>query len=132
MWDGNKATTTHKTVHSWGYVIVNEMVCISGGWSGTRCWLQTSSTINYTTHITDSDDDDFDVYGLVKACKTQGTEPASHSGDSGAPVFTLDGNGVRAKGIVSAGDGTCMYFQDMADITTYRANFWYAASIVTA
>jgi hypothetical protein len=30
---------------------------------------------------------------------------AGRGGDSGGPVFTLDGSGVRAKGIVSAGGG---------------------------
>ena len=42
---------------------------------------------------------------------------ASRGGDSGGPVFSLDGDGVRAKGILSGGnDGTQMVFQDWADV----------------
>jgi streptogrisin D len=126
IWDGIATTTNHKTVHSWGYAASGELVCQSGATSGTRCWLQTQPDFTYSYQLTDSDNDTFFVHGMVKACKTQGSEAAGLKGDSGAPVFTLDGDGVKAKGIVSGGDsdGTCIVFQDMADVTTDRSGAW--------
>lgn len=41
---------------------------------------------------------------------------AVRGGDSGGPVFSLMGDGVRAKGSVTGGSGTTMYFQDWADV----------------
>ncbi|WP_018255125.1 hypothetical protein [Salinispora mooreana] len=41
---------------------------------------------------------------------------AARAGDSGGPVFTLDGSGVRVKGITVAGIGSTFLFQDWADV----------------
>jgi hypothetical protein len=125
MWDGNNAyyvpndgwadqASTRKTVHSWDYSIDNEWVCQSGATSGTRCALQ---TLPGRTDFYDSKTGNY-FYGLREACRQQGESPASQEGDSGAPVFTLDGNGVRAKGSVTgaSNDGSCMFFSDMAYI----------------
>lgn len=124
MWDGSPTTTNHKTVHSWGYAVGNESVCQSGATSGTRCSLQTDSNFNYSYQLTDSDGDTFTVHGMVMACRTSGSAPAGQPGDSGAPVFTLDGDGVRAKGVLSGGDDSCILFQDMEDVTTDRDGAW--------
>lgn len=124
MWDGTSTTTIHKSVHSWGYAASGESVCLSGATSGTRCWLQTQPNFIYSYQVTDSDGDTYNVHGMVRTCRTQGSQPASQNGDSGGPVFTLDGNGVRAKGVHSGGDGTCTLFQDMADVTTDRSGAW--------
>ena len=86
--------------------------------TGTSCSLQTQSG-TVANYICDSDNDCFTTYDLGKVIKTDSVI-ASQEGDSGAPVFSLDGNGVRAKGVVSAGDGTTMVFATMDTITVGR------------
>jgi hypothetical protein len=53
--------------------------------------------------------------GLILARQIDGLS-ASQPGDSGGPVFTLDGDGFRAKGIISGvGSHSEMWFQDWHD-----------------
>lgn len=121
MFDGGTATNFHKTVHSWGYWAAGEYLCQSGSTSGTVCGLRTDSYGNYSNYGCDSDNDCYTIHGLVGAAQVDG-QIAARAGDSGAPVFSLDGDGVRAKGVLSAGDGQShMLFQDMADVTASRS-----------
>jgi streptogrisin D len=123
MWDGSTTTTNHRTVRSWASPAWNELVCLSGAFSGTQCSLEVDlGTFAY--QLTDSDGDTFIVHGMTRACRPVGSPSPSQSGDSGAPVFTLDGSGVRAKGIHSGGDGRCILFQGMGNITSARSGAW--------
>ncbi|MFF5071459.1 S1 family peptidase [Micromonospora olivasterospora] len=118
IFDGSATTSTTKAVRSWGYWAANELVCQSGMKSGTVCGIkqQSSTDLRVSCNAPDSDGDcDYTIYGLIKSTQVNGSTPAQ-GGDSGGPVFTLDGTGVRAKGIVSGGGGTTMYFQDWADV----------------
>jgi hypothetical protein len=118
MWDGLPNTRTYKVVRSWGYWIDGEFLCQSGATSGTVCSLQTQRQ-TVANHGCDSDGDCYTVYDLGRVLHTQG-QTASQGGDSGGPVFALDGSGVRAKGLLSAGDGSEMLFVTMNTITTGR------------
>ncbi|MGW4680301.1 S1 family peptidase [Micromonospora taraxaci] len=116
IFDGTATTSNTKPVRSWGYWAANELVCQSGSTSGTICGLKQLNSTDITFNCCDSDGDQgYTVKGLIKTTRTAGGT-AVRGGDSGGPVFTLDGTGVRAKGITSAGSGSTMYFQDWADI----------------
>ena len=119
MFDGPRDNGGYyKDVLGWGYHATNELVCQSGVRSGVVCDLKTGSSTNvsWPSDHPDSDGDwGYTVYGLIKTTQTNGAT-AVRGGDSGGPVFTLQGSGVRAKGSVSAGSGTTMYFQDWADV----------------
>ena len=122
MWDGPSTTTFHKTVHSWWYPADGELVCQSG-YHGTVCNMQTQSGATYTVTGCDSDGDCYTMHDFKKVIKLDAGNVAV-AGDSGGPVFTLDGNGVRAKGLVVARSKpsasspyyNIMYYQDMVDI----------------
>jgi hypothetical protein len=139
MWDGNDKlvlpdgtliddSSTRKTVHSWDYSIDNEWVCQSGATSGTRCALQ---TLPGRTDTYDSNTGNY-FYGMREACRQDyPSYPASQPGDSGAPVFALDGDGVRAKGLLSSvsDDHSCMFFSDMAYV--HGAGPWAGVTPLT-
>lgn len=133
MWDGGPSSSFKKTVHSWGYRVINELLCQSGATSGVICGLKTDS-VYYTNFACDSDGDCFNVHGLAGATQIDG-QTAGRGGDSGGPVFSLHGDGVRAKGVLSAGSGSHVLFQDMDDITTSRSgpgsSVWSAAYPLT-
>jgi len=117
LMNGGPGTSRTKTVRSWGYYVVNELVCQSGMWSGVVCGLR-SQDGPWAYWLCDSDLDCFYVHRMVKTIK-DGGGIASRGGDSGGPVFTLDGDGVRAKGVLSGGStggGPIMMFQDIADV----------------
>ena len=66
----------------------------------------------------DSDGDCFTMNNMAKAINVNGLT-AGVKGDSGGPVFSLDRDGVRAKGTMSAiGGATELYYQDMDDIVS--------------
>ncbi len=121
MFDGPRYNDGYyKNVYGWGYHAVGELVCQSGATSGVVCDLRTEGStivpIKWPSDHPDSDGDyGYLVWGLIKTTHTKG-QTAVRGGDSGGPVFTLMGNGVRAKGITSAGSDTTMYFQDWADV----------------
>jgi streptogrisin D len=122
MWDGPSTTTFHKTVHSWWYPADGELVCQSG-YHGTVCNMQTQSGATYAVTGCDSDGDCYTMHAFKKVVKLDAGDVAVR-GDSGGPVFTLDGDGVRAKGLVTARTKSSasapyydiMYYQDMVDI----------------
>ena len=117
MFDGPRNNNGYyKNVLGWGYHASGELVCQSGVRSGVVCGLRTGSSTNVTITNRDSDGDTgYTLYGLIRTTQIDG-QTAVRGGDSGGPVFTLMGSGVRAKGSVSAGGGTTMYFQDWADV----------------
>ncbi|GAA2398607.1 hypothetical protein Cme02nite_07320 [Catellatospora methionotrophica] len=118
IFDGSPTTSVTKKVNSWGYWAKDQLVCHSGMISGTIWGLKQVKSGNYNVSCSNPDSDgdcNYVIEGLIETTQIDGAT-AVRSGDSGSPVFTLDGSGVRAKGIVSAGSGTKMYFQDWADV----------------
>lgn len=124
IFDGTPTTSNTKNVNSWGYWATNELVCQSGATSGTICGLEELQSENIYSTAPDSDGDyGYTMYGEIETTQVNGGT-AVQGGDSGGPVFTLDGTGVRAKGIVSAmGSDTTMYFQDWGTIISEFAAF---------
>lgn len=115
IFDGSPTTDRTKNVNSRGFHVSGELVCQSGATSGTVCGLRTGSSTDVRFGCCDSDGGSgYTVRGLIRTNQIDGGT-AVRGGDSGGPVFTLDGAGVRAKGTVSAGGGTEMFFQDWAD-----------------
>lgn len=112
-------STYKKNVYSWGYWAANELVCQSGMTSGVVCGIKQVRSADFTVSC-DTPDSDGDCgykhYGLIECTQIDG-QTASRPGDSGGPVFTLDGNGVRAKGTTSGRtNGVSSFaFQDWAD-----------------
>jgi Trypsin len=86
-------TERKKDVLGWGYPITNELLCQSGATSGKICDLSTESIVNLP-------DEGIIIRNLVRSIQTKNLNPAS-PGDSGGPVFSFLGNGIRAKGIVT-------------------------------
>jgi hypothetical protein len=119
IFDGGPTTSTTKSVLNWGFWAQNELVCQSGTTSGTVCNIKEidSEDISWPQDHPDSDGDwGYTVYGEIRGDQMDGY-PGSRGGDSGAPVFTLNGSGVTAKGIDSAsGDPNHMFFQDWGTI----------------
>ncbi len=122
--DGSPTTSNTKNVNSWGYWAANELVCQSGATSGTVCGIKQVRSLDITWSHPDSDGDwGYAVYGVIESVKTDGTA-AGQGGDSGGPVFTLDGAGVRAKGILCSGSSpNYMYFQDWATVLSQTAAY---------
>lgn len=120
IFDGPPNTSRTKQVLSWGFWAANELVCHSGAVSGTVCNLKQLSSQDIILSTRDSDGDTgYTIRGLISARQMDGLT-ASRPGDSGGPVFTLDGAGVRAKGtIFGTLDNTnnqVLLFQDWADV----------------
>nr|WTA65107.1 S1 family peptidase [Micromonospora sp. NBC_00855] len=118
IFDGTSTTSTTKNVTGYGYWAANQLVCQSGRTSGTVCGLKQvqSQGLEVSCNTPDSDGDcGYVIEGVIRTTQVDGA-PAARGGDSGGPVFTLDGSGVRAKGILVGGGGTSMYFQDWADV----------------
>ena len=119
MFDGGPLTSNYKNVFGWGYHAKGELLCQSGMKSGVVCNLKTGSNLpdfNVECWAPDSDGDcDYHLKGLIRAIQMDGHD-AARPGDSGGPVFSLMGSGVRAKGIVSGGAGSELLFQDWADV----------------
>jgi len=116
MWDGARNNGGYyKNVYGWGYHAKNELLCQSGVRSGVVCNIRTGDGLP-DVPLVDSDGDTVYVKGLIESVQIDG-QIACRPGDSGGPVFTLLGSGVRAKGIVTATDnGSIMAFQDWADV----------------
>ncbi|NIL57124.1 hypothetical protein HCB18_09345 [Salinispora arenicola] len=118
IFDGSANTTTTKVVNSWGYWSANQLACQSGRTSGTVCGLKQIRSENFHVNCSkpDSDGDcNYWIEGVIRADQVDGAT-AARGGDSGGPVFTLNGSGVRAKGITVGGTGSSMWFQDWADV----------------
>ncbi|WP_433080087.1 hypothetical protein ACQP1P_42000 [Dactylosporangium sp. CA-052675] len=117
IFDGGPVSTYKKNVYSWGYWAANELLCQSGMTSGVVCGLkQVRSVDNWVdcSHPDSDGDCNYYHYGLIECTQIDG-QLGGRPGDSGGPVFSLDGDGVRAKGITSAGEGSDFLFQDWAD-----------------
>jgi hypothetical protein len=118
IFDGPSNTSTTKNVHGWGGWMANELVCQSGAVSGTVCGIKQQYSTDFVVPQSSPDSDGdwgYTIYGLIQCTQVDGIT-AAVQGDSGGPVFTLDGDGVLAKGTTSAGGGTSFLFQDWATI----------------
>jgi hypothetical protein len=115
IFDGDATTSRTKDVNDWGYWAANELVCQSGATSGTVCGIKELWSQDLRMDRDSDGDCCYWVLGLIRSVKTDGAI-AVRPGDSGGPVFTLMGSGVRAKGITSAGSYEDFYFQDWADV----------------
>lgn len=115
MFDGSPTTSNYKLVRGWGYRATGELLCHSGATSGTVCGLRTTDIVNGSYRVTDSDGDTFYVHGMNTAVQVNGMT-AARGGDSGGPVFSLLGSGVRAKGVVSGSSGSTLIFQDWGEV----------------
>lgn len=119
IFDGGPVSTYKKNVYSWGYWAANEQVCQSGMTSGVICGIKEVRSADFivSCNTPDSDGDcGYTQYGLIDCAQVNG-QTAVRPGDSGGPVFTLDGDGVRAKGITSGSSGgSTFHFQDWADV----------------
>ncbi|WP_285598009.1 ricin-type beta-trefoil lectin domain protein [Kineosporia sp. NBRC 101731] len=100
IWDGggtkryeDRAQFT-KAVSGWGDTFPNEWICQSGMTSGAQCNIQNSLNFSYSYSFGGETYTD-----LVLAYSVGGI--ASRPGDSGGPVFTLNGDKVTAKGTIS-------------------------------
>ncbi|GHJ45820.1 hypothetical protein Cs7R123_31620 [Catellatospora sp. TT07R-123] len=119
IFDGPAATSNTKVVRSSGGVVVNELLCQSGSTSGVLCGLKTQAG-SYTAYGCDSDDDCFSMHDLSRAAQVDGLQ-SCREGDSGGPVYSLDGSGVRVKGTVTAysvTDSSLLYYQDWTTIAS--------------
>jgi streptogrisin D len=85
-----------KAVSGWNDAFPNEWVCQSGMTSGAQCTIQNSNDFSYSYSFGGETYTD-----LVAAYSRGGI--ASRPGDSGGPVFTLNGEKVTAKGTISGG-----------------------------
>ncbi|MGI8330151.1 S1 family peptidase [Actinomadura scrupuli] len=114
IWDGPVDSYYKKPVVAWDWVYPNEQFCSSGSYTGVRCGLLQK---DFTAWYCDLDPyQRWECYDdLIEAHQVDGSR-AVQPGDSGGPVFTLQGEGVVAKGTIS-GHGVSqniMYFQDFA------------------
>jgi hypothetical protein len=134
IYDGHSSTSYTKRVMSFGYWAANELVCSSGSVSGTICDLRQdySVNVNFVCQPGQTEGCGHTVRGLIRTTQLQGRR-AVRPGDSGGPVFTLDGVGVRAKGVISAGstNQALMYFQDWADVIRLFGAYPNTTSSVT-
>ncbi|WP_175543530.1 trypsin-like serine protease [Micromonospora pattaloongensis] len=117
IFDGTPTTSNYKIVRSWGYHASGELLCQSGATSGTVCGLRTEGPTRVQVPYPGDSDGDYGyiVDGLIRTTQVD-KKTAAQAGDSGGPVFSLDGSGVRAKGISSSGGGSVLNFQDWADV----------------
>ncbi|WP_392957648.1 DNRLRE domain-containing protein [Streptomyces sp. LN245] len=101
IYKGGKTSSSSRSVHGYWkrWAQSGDQVCTGGMMTGELCgWkvTDTQATVHYTTGST--------AKNVVIAKKTSGS--CSISGDSGAPVYTVDSNGrAIAKGILSGGGG---------------------------
>jgi hypothetical protein len=95
---GENRTQFTKAVSGWADAFPNEWICQSGMISGANCNIHNTNNFSYSYR----NNGNGEVYSdLVLAVSDSGI--ASRPGDSGGPVFTLDGARVTAKGTVSGG-----------------------------
>ncbi|QFU90113.1 hypothetical protein [Amycolatopsis sp. YIM 10] len=98
-----------KAVSGWAWTAGNEWVCSSGSVSGVICnhvvELFNRVLCGYNAY------GDYECYsGLVQTKQFDGLT-AGRPGDSGGPVFGLDGDRVVAKGTITGGGGVTLLWQ---------------------
>jgi hypothetical protein len=119
IFDGDALTSQSKAVKSAGGMIVNELLCQSGSTSGTICGLKTGGTYA-SVHGCDSDGDCYNMWDMEYATQVDGAI-AVRKGDSGGPIFSLDGDGVRIKGVVTGyttGKQTEIHYQGWGSLSS--------------
>lgn len=124
IFEGNMTNNTTRAITGWGHWAAGTLVCQSGvataiATGSTNCGLRQSESISaIVVENPDSDGDSgYQIKGLIRT-KKDGGGIASRGGDSGGPVYTINGSNGTARGIVSMANrsGTEMYFQDWADV----------------
>ncbi|GIG61369.1 hypothetical protein Lfu02_57410 [Longispora fulva] len=120
VYDGGAYSDWGKSVSGWDYARPGQWVCDSGAQSGVHCSIQLTNQFSASLYVPqdhpDSDGDgNYWITDLIVANKTDGGA-AAISGDSGGPIFWLDGNRVRVIGTISGGNGdsggSTLVFQD--------------------
>lgn len=126
MWDGPYNETIYrKQVVGATPSFKGNWICTSGASSGVRCDIQVKAV-----------DQKFNGYSPLVMAEHRDRQNAAGDGDSGGPVFELVAPGsstVRAKGIISRGDGTtrvaCTGITSSNRVCSWR--FYYADVIQT-
>jgi streptogrisin D len=112
IFDGGVGTGEFtKAVAYWDWVYPWEWLCSSGSVSGVVCNIRQGESFTYSYCLTDSDGDWICLNDLLLAVRSDGRQ-GSIPGDSGGPVFSLDGPRVVAKGIISGYLGSALVHQD--------------------
>ncbi|MGY0231321.1 trypsin-like serine protease [Longispora urticae] len=120
VYDGGTTSDWGKSVSGWDYARPGQWVCDSGAASGVHCSIQVGNQFAAQIYVTsaspDSDGDyNYWITDLIVATRTTGGVAAVR-GDSGGPVFWLDGNRVRVIGTITGGSGdsggSTLVFQD--------------------
>jgi hypothetical protein len=119
MFDNPQPPDGHpwKNVYGWEGHTPNRLLCHSGARSGVVCNLITGNLRPLVVPPPGDSDGDFGytIRNLTEAYQRDG-HIASMRGDSGGPVFVLQGDGVLAKGTITAGDLTLMLFSGWANV----------------
>ncbi len=121
IFEGGFYSSTTRYITGWAHWAANQLVCQSGATSAyatgnTVCGLRQQNSTDIVFACCDSDGDQgYTINGVIRTTK-DGGGTAVRGGDSGGPVYTISGSNGTAKGIVSAGSGNTMYFQDWADV----------------
>jgi hypothetical protein len=101
IYKGGKTSTSSRPVHDYWrrWAQEGDKVCTGGMMTGEKCgWKVTDTQVNFTYSGGTR------AKNMVVAKKTSGS--CTINGDSGGPVYTVDGSGrAFAKGIISGGGG---------------------------
>jgi hypothetical protein len=119
MFDNPQPPDGHpwKNVYGWEGHVPNKLLCHSGSRSGVVCGLRTGDIVPFVVPPPGDSDGDFGytIRNLTQATQING-QTAVRGGDSGGPVFVLQGDGVLAKGTITAGGGAGMLFSGWANV----------------
>jgi streptogrisin D len=111
IFDGGVGTGEFtKGFSGWNWTHVGDYLCQSPSVTGVLCGIRVTDRLANTLCDYDSDNDYVCATDLILARTTR--NPAAAYGDSGGPVFALDGSRVRAVGTITGSVGANLYFQD--------------------
>ncbi|MEV6523328.1 S1 family peptidase [Longispora sp. NPDC051575] len=115
IFDGGVNSNWGKGVSGWDWAYQGQWLCDSGATTGVHCGIQITNLSVRTCSTNPDSDGDYNCYNdLVSATRRDGGTVGDH-GDSGGPVFSLDGSFVRAIGVISGRDSSrqnVLFFQD--------------------
>jgi streptogrisin D len=111
IFDGGVGTGEFtKGVSGWNWTHAGDYLCQSPSVTGVLCGIRVTDRLAISLCDYDSDNDYVCAVDLILARTTR--NPAADYGDSGGPVFALDGSRVRAVGTITGAVGANLYFQD--------------------
>ncbi|MCM4080706.1 trypsin-like serine protease [Paractinoplanes hotanensis] len=122
IFEGSTLNPTSRVVRGFNHWGAGRLVCQSGvttamETSAAVCNLRQVRSTNITfTKPDDQGNNNLVIQGTIETNKVGGGV-AVRGGDSGGPVYSYSGSEARAEGIVSAGSGSDMFYQDWADVT---------------